>query len=93
MTNNLPPMLATLNTESGLEKELGEMIGGLTELSPYKISRILSVKLNRNVQGPHIYSYRNKKSGYVSEKNSSGKWTVKKDEAIRFMTEFINKNS
>jgi hypothetical protein len=76
-----------------IEVKANELLGSATAVSPYKISRVLTSMLKRTVQGPMIYSYRNKKFGFKSYKNDLDKWTVDRDEAVRFIVSFVERNT
>jgi hypothetical protein len=66
--------------------------GTAAQVTPYRMSKVLSGLLGRTVQGPMMYNYRNKKFGFVSTMNETGHWTVTRDEAIRFSAKFVLKN-
>lgn len=81
----------TVDVEASLKAAIEKLIT-TPVVSPYKISTVLSSVLGRKVQGPHIYSYRNKTNGFVSTKNEMDKWIVKREDAIEFSTKFALKN-
>jgi hypothetical protein len=67
--------------------------GNVAQVTPYKMSKVLSSLVGRKIQGPMMYNYRNKSHGFPSTQNETGHWTVKVEDAIEFTSRFVTKNA
>lgn len=78
----------TGKTEDVLRSEMEDRLPSY--VTPYGISRILTKELGREIQGPSIYSKtKGQNPTLTSVKDDQGKWSVEKDEVIRFVLEYI----
>ena len=78
------------------EETLAKVIaayGNVTQVTPYRMSKVLSSLIGRKIQGPMMYNYRNKSHGFPARQNETGHWVVSTEDAIEFTARFVTKNA
>jgi hypothetical protein len=89
-TTTITPELEV--TQDTIER-VTEAYGNVTQVTPYRMSKVISGLIGRKVQGPMMYNYRNKAFGFKSTQNETGHWTVDIADAIEFTSRFVTKNT
>jgi hypothetical protein len=84
---------ATVEISPELLTKVTEAYGNVAQVTPYRMSKVLSSLHHKKVQGPMMYNYRNKSHGFKATLNSTGHWVVDTTDAIEFTARFLAKNA
>ena len=77
-------------TEQEIINMVNEVLGDVDEMSPYRLSKMVSVVIGKKVQGPMVYNYCDKK--YIkSHKNSLGHLVITREDAAEWMVKYSTK--